>query len=174
MGKALAIHGKDASVVRSNVLSWDAIKAANVIVIGAPKFNPHLRKIELSRNFRIGTFQVHNLLPRPGEPAGFPDEPAPTNRRGAALIGRYPNPGGGGWLTVIGSANSSCTWAAVEYMTRPEYVAALNQSLRAELGRVPDASEAVIEADFDAEAPIAVRHVALRDGDATRLTATRP
>ena len=162
LGKSLAVQGKDSSIVRSNVLSWDSLKASNVIVIGAPKFNPQLRKIELSHNFRIGDFFIHNLHPRPGERDSYPRTQPPNSEQSAALIGRYPNPGGGGWLTVIGSANSIGTWAAAEYLTRPEYVAALNASLRRAYGSVPESFEVVVEADFDDENPVAARHYAIR------------
>jgi hypothetical protein len=150
------------TIVRSNMLSWDAAKGANLVFIGAAKFNPHLRNVPFSRNFRIGDFHVYNLHPGSGEKGAYPDIPGPTDRRGAALIGRYRSPGGGSWFTLVGSANSMCTWAAIEYLTRPEYVAKLTSAMRQAFGRVPDSFEAVVEASFDQSSPVEVHHVALR------------
>ncbi|MGH9627543.1 MAG: hypothetical protein ACRD7E_04250 [Bryobacteraceae bacterium] len=173
LGKALAGHLANATLVRSNMLSWDSAKAANVIFIGAPKFNPHLRNVPFSRNFKIGDFFVYNLNPKPGELEAYPDEPKTTDLRGAALIGRYRSPGGGGWFTLVGSANSMCTWAAIEYLTRPEYVANLTNALRRAFGKIPDSFEVVIEARFDQSNPIEVHHVALREVSEPRVAAAR-
>lgn len=150
------------TLVRSNMLSWDNVNSANVIFVGAPKFTPHFRNTPFIQNFRIGDFHVYNLHPKPGEKEGYPDLPKGTDRRGAALVGRYRNPGGG-LLTMIGSANSMCTWAAVEYLTRPDYIVKLNAALRQSFGRIPDSFEVVIEAAFDQSSPIEIHHVALRE-----------
>ncbi len=150
------------TLVRSNLLSWDNVNGANVIFVGAPKFTPHFRNAPFIQNFRIGDFQVHNLRPQPGEIAAYPDEPKPTDRRGAALVGRYRNPSGG-WLTLIGSANSMCTWAAVDYVTRPDYVAKLSNALRRSFGKIPDSFEMVVEAKFDQSSAVEIHHVALRE-----------
>ncbi|HEU0119627.1 MAG TPA: hypothetical protein VFQ91_03815, partial [Bryobacteraceae bacterium] len=68
----------------------------------------------------------------------------------------------GGWLTIIGSANSMCTWAAVEYLTRPDYVAKLTGAIKRKYGRIPDSFEIVIEASFDQASPIEIHHTAIR------------
>ncbi len=162
LGKALS-RDASPSIVRSHKLSWDSAKAANIIFIGAPKFNAHLRNVPFSRNFRIGSFAVHNLKPAPGEKAAYPDVPESTDRIGAALVGRYRSPGEGTNITVVGSANSMCTWAAIEYLTRPDYVAKLTGALEKTFGRIPDFFEAVIEADFDQSSPVRIRHVVLRE-----------
>jgi hypothetical protein len=155
-------HHSNPTIVRSNLLSWDNVNGANVIFVGAPKFSPHFRNAPFIQNFRIGSFEVANLHPRPGEKAAYPDGPRGTDRQGAALVGRYRNPGGG-WLTLIGSANSLCTWAAVEYLTRPDYVAKLNEALRRPSGKIPDSFEVVIEASFDQSSPIEIHHTAIRE-----------
>lgn len=150
------------TLVRSNLLSWDSVNGSNVIFVGAPKFTPHFRNTPFIRNFRIGSFYIDNLHPRAGELAAYPNERKPTDRRGAALIGRYHNPGGG-WITLIGSANSMCTWAAIEYLTRPDYVVRLSGALHQAFGKVPDSYEVVVEATFDQASPVEVHHVALRE-----------
>jgi hypothetical protein len=162
LGKALATK-TDPIVIRSNMLSWDAANGANVIFVGAPKFNQHTRNVPFHRYFRIGDAHVHNLQPAAGEKNAWPDEPNPTDARGAALIGRYRSPGGASWFTLVGSANSMCTWAAVEYLTRPEYVSRFTAALEKQFGKVPDSFEAVIEATFDQSSPVEVHHVALRE-----------
>jgi hypothetical protein len=162
LGSALGTQN-DFTIVRSNMLSWDAAKGANVVFIGAPKFNPHLRNVPFSRNFRIGDFHVHNLHPGAGEKSAYPDVESSTDRQGAALVGRYRSPGGGSWFTLIGSANSMCTWAAIEYLTRPQYVTRLTRSFREAYGKVPDSFELVVEASFDQSSPVDVRHVAMRE-----------
>jgi hypothetical protein len=161
LSKALGRYSNP-TLVRSNMLSWENVNGANAIFVGAPKFTPHFRNTPFIQNFRIGDFQVHNLHPKPGEKEAYPDEPRSTDRRGAALVGRYRNPGGG-WLTIVGSANSMCTWAAVEYLTRPDYVAKLNAALRQSFGKIPDSFEVVIEATFDQSSPIEIHHTALRE-----------
>ncbi|MBX5495075.1 MAG: hypothetical protein IRZ15_07035 [Bryobacteraceae bacterium] len=162
LGNALSRHN-NLTIVRSHMLSWDAANGANVIFIGAPKFNPHLRNALVSSNFRIGDFQIHNLRPKPGEKKAYPDVARVTDLVGAAMIARYHSPGGGSWFTLVGSANSMCTWAAIEYLTRPEYVTRLVASLRQAFGKIPNSFEAVVEARFDQSSPVEVRHVALRE-----------
>ncbi len=150
------------TLVRSNLLSWDSVNGSNVIFVGAPKFTPHFRNTPFIRNFRIGSFYIYNLHPQAGERAEYPNESKPTDRRGAALIGRYRNPGGG-WITLVGSANSMCTWAAIEYLTRPDYVVQLSAALHQRFGKIPDSYEVVVEATFDQSSPVEVHHVALRE-----------
>lgn len=160
LSKALGRYANP-TLVRSNLLSWDNVHGSNTIFVGAPKFSPHMRHAPFIQNFRIGNFQVDNLHPEPGELPAYPNEPKSTDRRGAALVGRYRNPWGG-WLTIIGSANSMCTWAAVEYLTRPDYVAKLTGAIKRKYGRIPDSFEIVIEASFDQASPIEIHHTAIR------------
>jgi hypothetical protein len=47
---------------------------------------------------------------------------------------------------------------------------ALTDALRQEFGRVPDSFEAVVETEFDHGHPVAVRHVGLREGQASAAT----
>lgn len=162
LSRTLGKYG-DPQLARSNLLSWDSIRASNAILIGAPKFTPHLRNTDFVQNFRIGSSQVHNLKPKPGEASAYPAEFPVTNRRGAALIGRYRNPGGG-WLTLIGSPNSMCTWAAVEYITRADYLTKLVTDLRKHSGgKMPESFEVVIEATFDQLSPVEIHHEAIRE-----------
>ena len=166
LGKNLLRIGLDVPVVRSNALSWDEIRASNVIYLGAPKLNPQLRIDDYSRYFRINSAGIDNLEPVEGERREFPADPSDPGvkeRQGSALFGRYPARGGGGHVTVIGSSMNLVTWAAVEYLTRPDYARRLVSDLEQSFGGVPDYFEIVITARFHDGNPVEIYHEAVRE-----------
>ena len=162
LGKSLLAAGIDVPIVRSNALSWDEVRASNVIFLGSAKVNQHLRIDDSGRHFRVSGNGIENLSPEEGEPDLFRTVQTEIERRSAALVGRYPAQVGGGYATVIGSGMNLATWAAVEYLTQPHHAAELVSDLERRYGSVPEYFEVVVEARFRDEHPVEIRHAAIR------------
>lgn len=60
---------------------------------------------------------------------------------------------------MLASTSTEGTRAAVEYVTRPDYVARLVKSLRAKDGTIPKYFQAVVRAQFKSQVPIRVDQV---------------
>jgi hypothetical protein len=154
--------GKDLNLVVSNGLTWEDIGRNNVIFVGPPKYNLQTRDLPVQMDFVIGHSRVVNQHPHAGEPPTYNETWSPdraTLIEGHALISRLPGLHGTGYIMMLASTSTEGTRAAVEYVTRPDYVARLVSSLRGKDGTLPKYFQAVVRAQFKSQVPIQVEQV---------------
>jgi hypothetical protein len=165
LGKLLEARKPDLVLKRSSVLSWDDIQQNNVIFLGSPKFNLHLKDLPAGEGFVIEGGSIQNLRPRPGEREIYADVWNPTHSvllEDYALIYRLPGLHGRGEIMVLASSSTDGTWAAVEYVTQAEYAKDLVSRLRLPSGDLPESFQVVVKARFKEQVPVEISHVTHR------------
>ena len=148
-----------------DLVTWEDIGASNVIFLGSPKFNAQLKDIPFEQDFVIEGGSLWNLRPQPGEPQKFPEVWTPSHSmllEDHALVTRLPGLHGHGEITVLAASSTEGTWAATEYVTRPQHAQELVAKLRLGSGKVPEAYQVVIRAKFKDQVPIETSYVTHR------------
>lgn len=161
--RLLLPRGRDLTLQTSSQLSWEDISRYNVIFLGPPKYNLQTLDLPVRQDFEISHARVRNLHPRPGEAADFEERFAPgqsTLEEGHALISRLPGLHRTGDMFVMAGSSTESTRAAVEFMTRPEYVTPFVRWMRSQPGGVPQWFQVVLRAHFKSGTPIAIERVA--------------
>lgn len=150
------------TISRSHQLAWETVQGKTVIFIGPPKFNPQLSAVDLGSSFVVEPEQIRNLHPLKGEPAVWTVDSA--NRKIPAVVGRYPNLGGG-VVYLLASCNTFGSLAAARMVSEARLAQGLVARLRGTFGRVPEYFEALIQAEVDNEFPVDLRIQAVRKVD---------
>jgi hypothetical protein len=146
----------------SNLLSWEDISRNNVIFLGSPKYNLQTLDLPVRQDFEISHGRVQNLHPLPGEPRSFEEKFVPGQaslEEGHALISCLPGLHRTGEMLILAGSSTECTRAAVEFMTRSEYVVPFVRWLRSQPGGFPAWFQLVVRARFKAGTPIAMERV---------------
>jgi hypothetical protein len=154
-------HGLELALRASNQVAWEDIGHYNMVFLGPPKYNQQTRDLPVQQDFEISHARVQNLRPAAGEPRSF-EEKWSSDRayleEGHALISRLPGLHGSGEVLILAGSSTECTRAAAEFVTRPEYVAALVARMR-QAGS-PRWFQTVIHARFKSQVPISVEFAA--------------
>ncbi len=161
--RLLLPHGRDLALRTSSQLTWEDISRCNMIFLGPPKFNLQTMDLPVRQDFEISHGRVQNLHPAAGEPKTFEEKWTPDRtslEEGHALISRLPGLHRSGEMLILGGSSTESTRAAVEFVTRPEYVTAFVRWMRQQPGGVPQWFQAVIRARFKSQTPIEIDRVA--------------
>jgi hypothetical protein len=161
--RLLLPRGHDLLLEASSDLTWEDISRYNMIFLGPPKYIPQTLDLPIPQDFEILHHRVHNLRPAPGESQFFEDRwnSDRTNlEEGHALISRLPGLHGSGEILVLAGSSTESTRAAVEFVTRPEYVASLVRQMH-ERGGIPQWFQVVIHVRFKSKTPIAIELVTM-------------
>jgi hypothetical protein len=156
-------RGKDLSLGQSNLLTWEDISHYNMIFLGPPKSNLQTKDLPVQQDFEIGHSRVQNLHPRAGEPRQYEEKWTPDRSRleeGHALITRTPGLHNNGQVLILAGSSTECTRAAVEFVTRPEYVTPFVRWMRQTHGGIPPWFQVVIRAKLKSQTPIVIERVA--------------
>jgi hypothetical protein len=165
LARLLLPRGRDLSLQLSNLLTWDELTRYEMIFLGPPKYNLQTNELPVQQDFEISHAHVQSLKPREGEPRTFDERWNPdraTLAEGHALITRIPGLHRSGDVLILAGSATESTRAAVEYVTRPEYVGPFVEWMRAH-GGVPAAFQVVIRAKFKSQTPIAIERVAFHE-----------
>jgi hypothetical protein len=161
IGRLLLPRGRDVALRASNQLAWEDIGRYNMIFLGPPKYNQQTLDLPVQQDFEVRHSRVQNLRPAPGEPRTYDDTWNPDRVRldqGHAVVSRLPGLNGAGEVFILAGSSTECTRAAVEYVTRPAYVADLIRRIHA--NGTPHWFQVVIRARFKSQTPIAIEAVA--------------
>jgi hypothetical protein len=161
--RLLLLRGHDLTLQTSDHLTWEDIGRNNMIFLGPPKYNQQMLDLPIRQDFEIAHARVQNANPLPGEPRSYEEKWAPDRTRleeGHALISRLPGLHNTGEMLIFAGSSTECTRAAVEYMTRPEYVTPFVRFLHAQPGDIPAWFQVVVRARFKSGTPIAIERVA--------------
>ncbi len=162
LGRLLLTRDHDITLRASNQLTWEDIDHSNVIFLGAPKYNQQMLDLPGQQDFDIHSSRVRNLHPAPGEPSVFEEKWSPDHvhlDEGHALISRLPGLHRTGDILILAGSYTESTRAAAEFVTRPEYVAALIKKIH-EKGDVPQYFQLVLHVRYKSHTPIAIEPVA--------------
>ena len=124
-----------------------------------------LKDIPFEQDFVIEGGSLRNLQPRPGEPPKFPEVWTPSHSailEDHALVTRLPGLHGHGEITILAASSTEGTWAAAEYVTRPQHAEELVTRLSLAPGKMPDAYQVVIRAKLKEQVPIETSYVTHR------------
>jgi len=170
LSKLLATRKTNILAKRSTDVTWDDMKADNVIIMGKPEADPTVSLWLAKGQFLESGGHIRNLHPAAGEVSEWVDhaDPGDSSQRWAqkyALITMLPGPGQGNWVMSMAGSGSEHPWAIAEYFTNPEDAKDLVRHLRLPSGRLPASYQVVIRADFKAQIPVKVTYVAHRSLD---------
>lgn len=168
---AVLSPSKDLVLKRSTVLSWEDVRASNLIFLGPAKFNRQLPDLPVEQDFLIEQGAVKNLRPLPGEAERYQKPSAPDVEdipEDYAVITRVHGVTGWGEVLVLASTSTEGTWAAADYLTNPVALEGMMKRLRKD-GKVPDNYQLVIKCRFKSQVPIHTEYVThhevrVRDG----------
>jgi hypothetical protein len=161
--RLLLPRGYDLRLQASSDLTWGDISRHNMIFLGPPKYIPQTLDLPSSKDFEALHHGVQNLHPAPGEPLFFENKRSSdraTWEEGYALVSRLPGLHGSGEILELAGSATECTLAAVEFVTRPEYVASFVRQMHAR-GGIPKWFQIVIHVRFKSRTPIAIDVVAI-------------
>jgi hypothetical protein len=151
----LTERGANLRLQPSSTLSWEDIRRNDLIFIGAPKFNVHLRDLPVKQDFVFEGSDIRNVRPVGNEAAKFVD----GDLEGYGVISRLPGLQSGS-TTMILAANSTETGRALaEYLTDPKYAAQLVTQLKRGRPGVPKYFQVVVWGRFKSQVPVEIRYV---------------
>jgi hypothetical protein len=161
--RLLLPRGRELALQTSNLLTWEDITRNNMIFLGPPKYNQQTLDLPIKQDFEISHARVQNLRPQPGEPRSYEEKWAEGRAQleeGHALITRLPGLHQTGEMLILAGSSTESTRAAVEYVTRPEYVTPFIRWMRAQPGGIPPWFQLVVRARFKSQTPISIERVA--------------
>jgi hypothetical protein len=119
LSKLLATRKQNILAKRSTDVTWEDLKANNVIIIGKPEADPTVSRWLAKGKFLEAGGRIQNLQPASGEPAEWLDHnPSDSSQNWTekyALITMLPGPGTGNWVMSIAGSGSEHPWAVSDY-----------------------------------------------------------
>jgi len=153
---------KELVLKRSTSLSWEDVRASNLIFLGPAKFNRQLPDLPVEQDFVIERGAVQNLRPQAGEEAIYRKPSAPNVEdipEDFAVITRVRGMTGWGEVLVLASTSTEGTLAAAEYLTAPAALASMTSRLRETGVAAQDSYQVVIKSRFKSQVPIQTEYV---------------
>jgi len=162
--------GTSEAAKRSTDVTWDDLKANNVIIMGKPEADPTVSRWLAKGKFIEVGGRIRNLHPAAGEQSEWVDNVDPSDSSQGwtekyALITMLAGPGQGNWVMSMAGSGSEHPWAMADYLTIPEHATELVRHLRLPSGKLPASYQVVIRVDFKSQIPVKVSYVAHRSLD---------
>jgi hypothetical protein len=170
LSKLLATRKQNIFAKRSTDVTWDDLKANNVIIMGKPEADPTVSRWLAKGKFIEVGGRIRNLHPAAGEQSEWVDNVDPSDSSQGwtekyALITMLAGPGQGNWVMSMAGSGSEHPWAMADYLTIPEHATELVRHLRLPSGKLPASYQVVIRVDFKSQIPVKVSYVAHRSLD---------
>jgi hypothetical protein len=181
VGEVLAVHSLDlvfaalhqsSRVKRGSLFSLDDAKNNDLIFMGSPGENLTLLEIPSTKEFffrrvqegaRAGNMEIVNVTPRPGEAANYLASPSNVNMsEDYAVVALVKGINPEHSELILAGTTTIGTQAAVEFVTRENYLAALLQRLDVDDPAKLTPFEAVIRVKVAKGVPVESELVALR------------
>jgi hypothetical protein len=156
IARQLAGRKRELNLKRGSELSWEDIKNNHLIFIGGGKNQKNLREILADRDFVVGSQEVRNRKPQPGEKDEYRQEFDPrTGGRIAdyAVITRLPGLEKGKAIMVLAASTTEGIWGAAEAVTNARTASTAVRKLRTKAG-MPEAFQVVLRVKLQAGAPV--------------------
>ena len=160
LGRALSLRMPNLQLAHSPELSWEQIRADNIVFVGPNRYNLQISALPVQQDFAMESIGIRNFRPRAGEPAFFEDMPG-ENQSGLAyaLVSRLPGLHGDGYIVVLAGAGIPGTLAATEFVTSEMYAAEMVRRVRLPSGRLPPYYQMVIKCKFNQWLPVEINYV---------------
>uniref|UniRef100_Q01RD6 Uncharacterized protein n=1 Tax=Solibacter usitatus (strain Ellin6076) TaxID=234267 RepID=Q01RD6_SOLUE len=170
LSNLFALFGHPPRLKRAELLTWDEVKEANVVFVGAPDANSRLGELAPLQHFkfksshdepRYGIGGIVNLHPAAGEEAIYfgPVRPYVFDY---AIIALLPNLHPERKVLILAGTNTYGCQAAAEFLTRTDLLGELYQRLGvAKGGKLPD-FEALLKVGVSGGVPMKAEVVLVR------------
>jgi hypothetical protein len=165
LSRLLATRKQNIFAKRSSDVTWDDLKANNVIIIGKPEADPTVSHWLARGKFLEVGGRIVNLQPAPGELNVWADDEgdgAQKWKQKYALVTMMRGPGEANWVMSMSGSGSEHPWAMADYFTNPEHARDLVKHLSLASGKLPPVYQVVIRAEFKSQTPVKVGYVAHR------------
>jgi hypothetical protein len=142
LGDFFARLGHASRVKRSLLLTWEDLKTENIVVLGSPAENFFLRDLPQKQDFIFKpmpddngnkTFGIINANPQPGEQRRYlakQDGPSRSQiSEDYAVVSLLQGLDGKKRMLILAGITTHGTQAAVEYVTKPDYIRNLVRNL---------------------------------------------
>jgi len=176
LGDFFAKVGHASRVKRSLLLTWEDLKTENIVVLGSPAENFFLRDLPQKQDFIFKpmpddngrmTFGVINTNPQPGEQQRYlakQDGPSRSQiSEDYAVVSLLQGLDGKKRMLILAGITTHGTQAAVEYVTKPDYIRDLIKNLNTapagEPPRLPVNFQALVRVKVNGGVPVQVSHV---------------
>jgi hypothetical protein len=177
MGDFFHRAGRSMRVKRSLLLTWDDLRANDIVILGSPAENDLLRDLPQQQDFvfrmtrdasDISAFGVVNTKPGPGEqPVYLAKQEGPSRSQISedyAVISLLKGLDENRRLLILAGITTFGTQAAAEYVTRPEHIkdliAHLNVAPAGEPPRLPPFFQVLVKVKVNGGVPVQISYVA--------------
>jgi hypothetical protein len=176
LGDFFARLGHASRVKRSLLLTWEDLKTENIVVLGSPAENFFLRDLPQKQDFIFKpmpddngnkSFGVINANPQPGEQRRYlakQDGPSRSQiSEDYAVVSLLQGLDGKKRMLILAGITTHGTQAAVEYVTKPDYIRDLVKNLNiAQTGeppRLPVNFQLLVRVKVNGGVPVQVSYV---------------
>lgn len=176
LGDFFARLGHASRVKRSLLLTWEDLKTENIVVLGSPAENFFLRDLPQKQDFIFKpmpddngnkTFGIINANPQPGEQRRYlakQDGPSRSQiSEDYAVVSLLQGLDGKKRMLILAGITTHGTQAAVEYVTKPDYirdlVRNLNTATAGEPPKLPGNFQALVRVKVNGGVPVQVSYV---------------
>jgi len=161
LGKFLAPHRDNITMLRSDSLSWPEIKENNVIFLGSTSGARQIEALPMNQQIVLEPHGIRNLTPNPGEPAFIPDQVSGEHvgEESHAVITDMPGLYGRGEILILSGNQLTSVIAAVQAVTDPALARMLVTRLRAPTGRMPRYYQVVLKVHSKDNFPIEITYM---------------
>ncbi len=176
LGDFFARMGQASRVKRSLLLTWEDLKTENMVVIGSPAENFFLRDLPQKQDLIFKpmpddngnkTFGIVNTNPQPGEQRRYlakQDGPSRSQiSEDYAVVSLLQGLDGKKRMLILAGITTHGTQAAVEYVTKPDYIRDLikhlNTAPAGEPPKLPVNFQVLVRVKVNGGVPVQVSHV---------------
>ena len=145
----------------------------NVVWVGSVKDNRQMQAMFAGRPLSLEADGIHNLQPKPGEPALIADLPhtdPQETEESYALISRVPGLYRNGEVLYLSGNRAASITGGVTFFTDPAYAKMLIEKLRGPDGKIPRYYQVVLKIRSMDDMPIEVSYVMHREVSASAST----
>ncbi|HEY8461350.1 MAG TPA: hypothetical protein VIM99_13265 [Blastocatellia bacterium] len=176
LGDFFARLGHASRVKRSLLLTWEDLKTENIVVLGSPAENFFLRDLPQKQDFLFKpmtddngnkTFGIVNANPQPGEQKRYLAKQHGPSRsqisEDYAVVSLLQGLDGEKRMLILAGITTHGTQAAVEYVTRPDYIRDLVRNLNVaqpgEPPKLPVNFQLLVRVKVNGGVPVQVSYV---------------
>lgn len=176
LGDFFARMGHASRVKRSLLLTWEDLKTENIVVLGSPAENFFLRDLPQKQDLIFKpmlddngnkTFGIVNTNPQPGEERRYlakQDGPSRSQiSEDYAVVSLLQGLDGKKRMLILAGITTHGTQAAVEYVTKPDYIRDLIEHLNTapagEPPKLPFNFQVLVRVKVNGGVPVQVSHV---------------
>lgn len=166
LGEFLGVHRTTVQVLSSDQIEAPEIAMGNVVWLGSVTDNRQMQAMFAGRPLMLAADGIHNVQPKPGEPALFADrlpaDPQDTEES-YALISRVPGLYGNGEVLYLSGNRVASIAGGVNAFTDAVFAKTLIEKLRDSRGRIPRYYQVVLKVRSMDDMPIDASYVLHRE-----------